>query len=317
MQIPGSETVEPFGEVNVYLQPDKSVRVVAPILMTPNIENAQTGLAIDASRSMKVNFGDTGFGGGAFGAKPVNSVELVGRKLADFLANFDSDGNTTVIYWACGKAPREGELGGGDIEERGDFSSEQAQSMLLPPPKVYGTGTQLLPAVKYYTETRFALAPWAIFVFITDGRIDDLEAVKAYTLSLAKQIVEGKRSFVKLVLIGVGPDVDENQMAELDDLDYPELRDANGKSVEIDLWDHRIAAEMKRIEEIFAEVVGRDNIVAPRGEILDLADKLVKSFSDGLPAYLEFKMPPGSVGFTLVLPDGQRFTQRWDKKFVT
>lgn len=315
MQIPGSETVEPFGEVNVYLQPDKSVRVVAPILMTPNIENAQTGLAIDASRSMKVNFGDTGFGGGAFGAKPVNSVELVGRKLADFLANFDSDGNTTVVYWACGKAPREGELGGGDIEERGDFSSEQAQSMLLPPPKVYGTGTQLLPAVKYYTETRFPLAPWAIFVFITDGRIDDLEAVKAYTLSLAKQIAEGKRSFVKLVLIGVGADVDEKQMEELDDLDYQGMRDVKGD--EIDLWDHKIAKEMKRIEEIFAEVVGHDSIVAPRGEILDLADKPARSFSDGLPAYLDFLLPPGSVGFTLALPDGQRFTQRWDKKFVT
>ncbi len=315
MQIPGSETVEPFGEVNVNLQPDKSIRVVAPILMTPNIENAQTGLAIDASRSMKVNFGDTGFGAGAFGARPVNSVELVGRKLADFLANFDSDGNTTVIYWACGKAPREGELGGGDIEERGDFSSEQAQSMLLPPPKVYGTGTQLLPAVKYYTETRFPLAPWAIFVFITDGRIDDLEAVKAYTLSLAKKIAEGKRNFVKLVLIGVGPDVDEKQMEELDDLDYQGIRDVKGN--EIDLWDHKVAQEMKRIEEVFAEVVGRDSIVATCGEILDLADKPVRSFSDGLPAYLDFLLPPGSVGFTLCLPDGQRFTQRWDKKIVT
>jgi hypothetical protein len=315
MQIPGNETVEPFGEVNIYLQADKSLRVVATILMTPNIENAQTGLAIDASRSMKANFGDTGFGGGAFGAKPVNSVELVGRKLAEFLANFDSDGNTTVIYWACGKAPREGQPGGGDIEERGDFSCEQAQSMLLPPPKVYGTGTQLLPAVKYFTETRFALAPWAIFVFITDGRIDDLEAVKAHTLSLAKKIAEGQRNFVKLVLIGVGPDVDEKQMEELDDLDYQEMTDVKGEG--IDLWDHKIAKEMKRIDEIFAEVVGRDSIIAPRGEILDLTDKPVKSFSDGLPGYLDFQLPPGSVGFTLAMPDGQRFTQRWDKKLVT
>lgn len=315
MQIPSSETIEPFGEVNIDLLPDKSIRVVAPILISPNIENAQTGLAIDASRSMKVNFGDTGFSGGAFGAKPVNSVELVGRKLAEFLANFDSDGNTTVIYWACGKAPREGALGGGDIEERGDFSSGQAQSILFPPPKVYGTGTQLLPAVKYFTENRFSLAPWAIFVFITDGRIDDLEAVKAYTLSLAKSIANGERNFVKLVLIGVGPDVDKKQMQELDDLDYQEMKDLRGN--EIDLWDHKVAEDMRRIEEIFAEVVGRDSIVAPRGEILDLADKPVKSFSDGLPAYLDFLLPPGSVGFTLSLPDGQRFTQRWDKKIVT
>jgi len=34
-QLPSSKVVEPFGEVNVWSQPDGSIRVKATILMTP------------------------------------------------------------------------------------------------------------------------------------------------------------------------------------------------------------------------------------------------------------------------------------------
>ena len=70
----------------------------------------------------------------------------------------------------------------------------------------------------------------------------------------------------------------------------------------------------REIEEIFAEVVSSNVILAPSAEILDSSGKAVvpigrSSYSDGLPALIEFSMPAGSTGFTLVLPGGKRVTQ--------
>jgi hypothetical protein len=43
------KVVDPFGEVNVYPGPGGSQRVVATILMEPQKEGAQTGIALDGS----------------------------------------------------------------------------------------------------------------------------------------------------------------------------------------------------------------------------------------------------------------------------
>ena len=192
------------------------------------------------------------------------------------------------------------------------MTTEQARSQSFGPPKAYGTGTRLLPAVKYFTDTRFPDAPWSIFVFITDGAIEDLEAVKSHSLHLAEQIASGRRPFCKLVLIGVGSEVDVGQMEELDDLDYGDLVTASGDP--IDLWDHKLSSEMQQIEEIFAEVVSARVIVAPSAEITDDLGNAVTpigraSYSDGLPALLEFVVAPGSKAFHLSLPGGQPISQ--------
>ncbi len=125
---------------------------------------------------------------------------------------------------------------------------------------------------------------------------------------LARQINQGTRKFLKLVLIGIGAEVDEGQMSELDDLDYGGLKDPQGR--EIDLWDHKLAAEMQRLEEIFAEIVSADTIIAPTAEVLDGSARPVapigrSSYKDGLPALLEFIVPAGTTEFTLVLPSAR------------
>lgn len=297
-QIPSSRVVEPFGEVNVRRQADGSLRVRATILMTPAVEGAQTGLAIDGSASMKELFGAGGVVSPLFASSKPNHVEPVARTLANFLANFDSDGNTTAIYWACGP-------GGQHVEELGDIDAATAPTKAFPPPKRFGTGTKLLPAIKYFTETKFPSAPWSIFVFITDGILDDLTEVKAYSLDLSREIASGRRKFIKLVLVGIGNDVDEGQLAELDDLDYDGLVAPDGR--EIDLWDHKMAAEMQKLEEIFAEIVDADTIIAPSADVLDGAGRAVtpigdRSYKDGLPALLDFVVPAGTAEFSLVLP---------------
>ena len=50
--------VDPFGEVNVYPAASGRLRVVATILMKPEKEGAQTGIALDGSGSMRKLYGD-------------------------------------------------------------------------------------------------------------------------------------------------------------------------------------------------------------------------------------------------------------------
>jgi hypothetical protein len=284
------KVVEPFGEVNVYPAAGGKVRITATILMEPHKEGAQTGIALDGSGSMAKLYGvteDPGFLASLFGGKKkqgVNEITPVAQKLCSYLARkIDADGGTTCIYWAVGP-------GGGHIQEVGDLRADDAERHVFGPPQDFGTGTKLLPAVKYFVE-RFADAPWGIYIFVTDGALHDLAEVKAYSCELARAVANRKRNPLKFVLIGVGPDVDEGQMEELDDLET---------GTEVDLWDHKLAAEMRVLQEIFAEVVDKNSRVSDSGRILDPSGKVVKDFADvGVPAFLEFEMPAGAEYFTL------------------
>jgi len=268
--------VEPFGEVNVYPGAGGTVRVTATILMEPRREGTQTGIALDGSASMSALYGveeGGGFLASLFGLKKksVNQVTDVARKLCSYLArNLDADGGTTCIYWAVGP-------GGSQVEVVGDLTADEADGHIFGPPQEFGTGTQLLPAVRYFVD-RFKDAPWGFYIFITDGELHDLEDVKAYSRHLAH----------------------ERQMEELDDLDT---------GTEVDLWDHKISAEMRQLQDIFAEVIDENVRVADAGRILDEQGKTVRDFSDtGLPGKLEFDMPAGAAYFTLDV-NGHRIHQ--------
>jgi hypothetical protein len=289
--------VEPFGEVNVHPGPGGGVRVLATILMEPEREGTQTGIALDGSGSMRKLYGQE-TGGGVLSpifAKPrvENIVTPVAQKLCAYLARkIDADAGTTCIYWATG-------TNGSQIEVVGDLTADQAEKYTFHGPKDFGTGTQLLPAARYFVD-RFRDAPWGFFVFVTDGELFDLEEVKRYSTQLARDVAAGRRRPVKFVLIGVGPDVNEKQLEELDDLDT---------GTEVDLWDHKMAAEMRHLQDIFAEVVDRNARVAEGGRILDPQGKVVRDFRDtGLPALLRFVMPPGSTYFVLEV-NNQRIVQ--------
>lgn len=295
-----SQPVEPFGEVNVHLQPDGAIDVVATVLMVPDVEGARTGLALDASASMKKLYGVSGVLGGPFAkaAGVPNLVEPVARTMAQYLAQFSSTGHCDLVYWAVNPA-------GDAVEPIGAIAAADAQTVPIAGPKKlpWGRGTKLLPPVKHFVETEFRTAAWAICVFVTDGVIEDLAAVKAYCLQFAKQIVSGQRKFVKLVLLGVGEEVDEAQMEELDDMfEGSGLKDPDGN--DIDLWDHKLAAEMQKVEEIFAEVVSADAIVVESGRVTNQAGVLCRDYPDGLPALLRFRLPARSTAFTIAFPGG-------------
>src|SRR3989440_8867022 len=180
------KVVDPFGEVNVHPASGGRTRVVATILMEPHKEGAQTGIALDGSGSMSKLYGVGESGGllaSLFGlSKPTkNEITPVAQKLCAYLARkIDADGGTTCIYWAVGP-------GGSQIQQIGDLTADQAERHTFGPPQHFGTGTQLLPAVRYFVE-RFATAPWGFYVFITDGELHDLDEVKAFSRQLAREV---------------------------------------------------------------------------------------------------------------------------------
>jgi hypothetical protein len=284
------KVVEPFGEVNVYPAPNNKSRVVATILMEPHREGTQTGIALDGSGSMANLYGAGDDGGDFFStlfgtSKPkVNDITPVAQKLCAYLARkIDADGGTTVIYWAVGP-------GGSQIQEIGDLRAEEAERHVFGPPDNFGTGTQLLPALRYFAD-RYKSAPFGFYVFITDGELHDLEAVKAYTTQLAREIAANRRNLLKCILIGVGQHINESQMEELDDLDT---------GTEIDVWDHKLAAELRHLSDIFAEVVDRNARLADHGRILDNHGRVLRDYAGrGLPAQLEFEVPLDAEYFTL------------------
>jgi hypothetical protein len=323
-QLPRSVVAKEFGEVNVkksghYLQ------VLFTILMEPqgsDAEGWQTGIALDASASMRGLYGRSLVGEipedlnqkykkkgwitlkvqdgktykliksqayedaiqkGYIKAGD-NIVQPLAQNFISYLAdNLDADGGTTVIYWAGGD--------GSSIEVLGDFTEQQCRQLEVDGPKAmgFGTGTILTPAVQYFTE-RFVDAKRGMYIFITDGRIDDLANIKQYTNLLANQIKSGQRHVVKCVLIGVGDEIDLRQLEELDDLTT---------DTGIDIWDHKIATEMSSLVEIFAEVVDENQIVAPTATIYDDSGKIVKKYTDGFPAKVSLTLPLNTQGFEL------------------
>lgn len=332
-QLPSTKVSKEFGEVNV-ARGREETEVRFTILMEPTGEEGwQTGVAIDASGSMESVFGK-GLDAGPKGAPPQqlfqnylnrgwlqvfehqgqnipifsdeakadmvqrghfvwtkNEIEPLVRRVTGYLAaNLDADGGTTVIYWACGPE-------GADLEEIGDLTAEDcAHARIAGPQKnPFGGATQLTPAVRYFAE-RFKDAKNGIYIFITDGELTDLNDVKKFTIRLCKEITAGKRKPLKCVLIGIGDNINEQQMEELDDLD---------SGTEVDIWDHKIARDMRALVEIFAEVVSENQIVAPSARILDAKGRVVKQFSDGLPAKVSFRLPNDSSFFELEVGDSR------------
>lgn len=323
-QLPSSIVSEVFGEVNVK-RIDSVVEVIATILTVPDVNDGlgyQTGVALDGSASMKNGYGlsmrgkippevvseyvekgwikrsivdgkkRTSLAAVAEAdaikrgilTRSENSVEPIARQFLESLASgLDDDGGTTLIYWASGRD-------GNQIEVVGDITAEECPTLEIAGPSIgFGNNTYLIPAIEYF-DKRFDDAPNGIYVFITDGEIGDFQQVKEYTKDLAHRVHSGERHPIKLVLIGLGEDLNHEQLEELDDFD---------PGVPVDIWDHKIASEMRQLEEIFAEIVDENEIVFPPSKILDQNGNVVKSYDNGVPALLSFEIDAESEYFEI------------------
>jgi hypothetical protein len=104
------------------------------------------------------------------------------------------------------------------------------------------------------------------------------------------------------VLIGVGDQINRQQLEDLDDL--PDVMD-----LPYDVWDHKIAEEMRGLTDIFSELVDENLILAPSGRITDHQNSVVKDYSDGVPALMTFELPLDATDFSLEISGGQSVKQ--------
>ncbi len=340
-QMPANLVVKEFGEVNVWRNMSglnsgiAECRVEFSIAMEPQgkfAEGWRTGLALDASASMKRSYGrkvearvdpellvdyikQGRLRSYLEDGEPIRKIEreafaeiqergyeinyttnILQPLVQDFTAylagSLDGTGKTSLIYWGCGN--------GDEIQVLGEFDDASCQQLEIAGPATFQLGktTKLLPAIAYFVS-QYSQAPQGIYIFLTDGRIDDLDQVKSYTKQLALEIAVGKRNYLKLVLIGIGNDVDRYQLQELDDFET---------GLDIDLWDYKIASEMTSLSQIFAEVVNEHQVIADSGSIYDDQGNCVKSYANGLPAKVDFLMRDDSQWFELEV-DHQRIRQ--------
>jgi len=278
--IPSCNVVKPFGEVNFWQRPDGSVRVKATILGRPEYGSAKTGLAICGS----------------------SALEPAARGIAEFLSKFDTDHKISVIHTASNRID-------GEICDLGSFDVDEAKYLTVPKGNETGS-VRIMPAVRHFIGG-LDQVEWALFVYVVEDPIEDLCDVEQYSLTLAQYIESQDAPYLKNVLIGVGPHIDKHQLEHLDDLDYGGLKDSSRQL--IDLWDYKIAGEMRALDDILAEVVRNDVIVAPSAHLFDPSGTPVKpigqSHKYGLPALLEFLLPAGSDSFSILLSSGETSTQ--------
>jgi hypothetical protein len=326
--LPAASTAKEFGTVTVRKRGDV-FEIQLTLLFQPQEQMPKawkTGVALDASASMKKAFGRFLRGDiptnvakvyqekgwlkkesrdgrrvttfkrpavddavkRALVSTSANHMDYLGPEFSAYLARqLDVDGATTLIYWA-------GEDGSG-VELVGDIKEADCAALTIDGPNelAFGAKTLLLPAVKYLVD-RVKNSHMGLLIFITDGRIDDLPKVKQYSLGLAQEIIAGKQKQVKFVLIGVGDEIDEGPMDELDALI---------SQTYINLWDHMIVSNFQDMLKIFAEIIRDTRIVGLNGTIYDASGKSLRSYPDGLPSRLVFSMPVTSPWFELEIAD--------------
>lgn len=280
--------VKPFSDVH-----NKDGTILATLLHDPNVEGLDVALYMDGSASMEGEYGPRGILAKLGGVR--NTVEPQMQWMLEYLASKDKDGVLRVAYWATGD--------GSQLEIVGDLTGPDAKNYKFPGPQFFGKGTVMLPVLRDYVsyiKTQVEKgAKRGLAVIITDSQVYDAKDIKAYSAQVAKEIEGGRLPKINFVLVGVGSQIDEEQMEEICHEEYPGVGH---------LWCHRVADRMEEMAELVAVLVDETMTVASGGTIYDDQGNVVKRYESRLPAVLEFQVPPGCTAFTLEIA-GQKFTQ--------
>lgn len=296
--------VEPFSDLHVE---HGSVR--ATLLHDPTVEGLDMAIYMDGSGSMNDEYENpvrqTGggllwelFGWGTPPERTVedNQVEPHVRRMLQYLASKDRNGQLRVAYWATG--PK-----GKDVEPIGELTGVSVENYKFPGPRNPGQSTCLAPAIRdylaYHRDQMRRGARQGCAVFVTDGQLHDADEVKRLSAEIAYEIAGGKLTRMNFILVGVGEQVNEEQLEDVCHEEYPGVGH---------LWCHRIAEEIKEIPELVAVLVDETMTVAAGGTVYDDQNRIVKRYEGRLPAVLEFSVPEGCSSFTLEV-NGQRYTQ--------
>ena len=288
--------VEPFADLHC-----EEGHVRATLLHDPTVEGLDVALYLDGSGSMRDEYENKTKRSfweaimGRPGTLQPNQVEPQARWMLQYLATKDRNGLLRVGYWATGS--------GRELEIIGEVAGMDAAKMAFPGPQNPGDGTHLAPALRDYVDYLKRQvktgARRGCAVFITDGQLHDAEAVKDYSGQVARMINHGQLPRTNFILVGVGDQVNEEQLEDVCHEEYAGIGH---------LWCHRIAAEITQMAELVAVLVDETMTVSAGGTVYDDKGRVVKVYEGRLPAVLEFEVPEGTESFTLEVA-GQRYTQ--------
>lgn len=269
-------------------------QVRATLRKDPSVRGLETAIYMDGSQSMSDEYGHARLTTKLWNwlhLKPgdgPNIVEPEIQRMLQYLATKDRNGQLRVAYWACGNAST--------IEVVGELTAADVGKVHFPGPQHFGA-TYLKPAledfVAYMREQATQGAERGCAVFVTDGKLFDDGDVHAYSEEIELQILQKSLPPLHLILVGVGEEIDEEQLDE--------LARAHPK-----LWAHKSVKEMHEIPALVALLVDERLTITKSGRILDHRGTVIQVIEGRLPAVLEFPVPEGCTGFTLEI-DGQTY----------
>ena len=275
-------------------QRNNKLEIEVAFALDPQIEGMAAAFYMDGSASMN-NSGSYGRSGGLFGlGRQKNSVEEAMRISVPYVAGKDANGMCRVVYWATGDK-------GQGIEVIGEMTGEQAQTAEFDGPKEFGGGTYLLPAVRdfvaYIQQVSRDGQPVraALGVIVTDGQFHDFDDVRDYTRKmLVPAIADGKFPRTVFTVVGVGKDVDAEQMEELMHEATPESY--KGRPI----WCYALADHVSQLPELVSHLIEANTPAFWGGAVFtDPNGAIVQTFEDMVPAVVKFALPLNARSFNL------------------
>lgn len=224
-------------------------------------------------------------------------ITMIENMIRTFATGGITAGQCEVVYWACG-------TDGAQLESLGELRQGQLAGITIDGPhtKPFGQHTLLAPPLRYFAEK--AKTTSGVFVFITDGHIEDEAAVVAETHRLAAEILRGQRKSIKCVLLGIGREVDRAQLKRLDDMEMP------GELSDIDVFNTKVLAEMRDMNDAWSEIFDPETVVGTSLKVFDDQGRVAHEKTDEVKALIPFTMPVGSAYFELVLDGEMRIRQQ-------
>lgn len=285
IELPSMMVIKPFGRVSIRYLPDGHKAIRAWLSLKHVREQTQTGIAIEGSVRMAMQFGRRGILGCTQRHPPVqrNLVALVTQKMGSYLARrCDADRHTTVVYWGTGT--------GEGVELVGDLSAFQVEQHDFAGPQTFSRRVCLLPAVQYFVD-RFVDSPWGMYYFLTTGHVDDLAAVDEYSKDLASKICSGQRNPIKFILVGIGERIARTVLRRLDTLKT---------GTPLDLWDYWIVKDVPDLFKMYPEMIDSHRVVGTQGVVRNSAGTIVADYrKSGVPSLLRFELSEDASRFSV------------------
>ena len=297
-ELSNSELVPPFGRVRYRDDLTTQTREVEAIIDVKALsKGTKIGLAIDISRAADAVFRKRLCF--PFQSCVSRHGRLAIRAMLSLLVRLSAEGKVPAVLWACSPDDAQiHELGNPDVEDVRKLNFARLDDR--------GAGSQLKPALDYFTDGRrrpdLYNAPLGMYIFIVSAPIVDIAAVKQLCVQLIHDIQHGWRNPLKLILIGLGLEVDADQLGQLGSLElYPGTY----------LWDIATVSEIEDLAETLARIIKEETfVILPSGGVIkdekgNLRVKYETSEeSTGLPVRLEFTLPTLAEAFCLEIQEG-------------